>query len=147
MSTTESLAELITRRDELKINTSADQQRHELAGVVGGITELLHRPYRIESDRLTQKRQELAGELEQAHHERAQLRCRLSAAQGARTATLATGDDAGEHLDLSKALSLDLEAIEEVIGHLEARLRGVDSQHVALTELEGAQMISGISAS
>jgi hypothetical protein len=92
-------------------------------------------------------RQEIAQKITTAQHQQTQLRCRLGAAQGARSTTLAAGDDATEHHTASKALSLDLEALEEIIGELEHRLRGVDSQLTALVELEGAAIVSGISAS
>jgi chromosome segregation ATPase len=145
--TTESLGELITRRDQLKINTSTDQQRHELAQVIGAITELLHQPFRIEGKRLTQKRSEIAAEHEAAQHQRAALRNDLVHAQAARTATLAYGDDPAEHVASADELSAELESVERRIGELQHRLQGVDGQLTELTVAEGAQMVSGVSAS
>jgi hypothetical protein len=158
MHTTEDLDALIARRDALKSNIDShlrfdksvdapgDDLRDELGQVVGAITTALHKPFAIEGDRLRQKRQEIAAELEQSHHERAQLRCRLGAAQGQRATTLTAGDDATDHLVSSKALAVDLEALEETIAHLEHRARGVDSRLTELTVAEGAQMVSGVSA-
>jgi chromosome segregation ATPase len=146
------LADLIERRDDLKIKLDLqrkqhhDPVRHELNQCVGAITELLHRPFKIESDRLTQRRQEIAAELEAAQHQRTQLRCRLGQAQGQRIDILTQGHDASDHLVSSKALSLDLYDCEERIGELEHRARGVDSQISALIEAEGVAMISGVSA-
>jgi flagellar biosynthesis/type III secretory pathway protein FliH len=147
MSNTEDLGELITRRDQLKINTSTDQQRHELAQVVGKITQHLHEPFRIEADRLREMRQEIAQEITTAQYQRLQLRCRLGHAQGQRSTTLAAGDDPGEHLDLSKRLSVELHDLEERIGHLEARIRGIEAQEVDLTLIEADSIRSGVSAS
>jgi hypothetical protein len=144
--TTETLDALITRRDALKINISTDQHRHELAQVVGKITELLHRPFEIESVRLREMRAQLVQELDAAHRHREQLRSAVATAQGARTATLALGEHAGEHVATADELSVELEGVERTIGELQHRLQGVDGQLIALVEAEGAQMVSGISA-
>ncbi len=87
------LDELISRRDELKININSDQRRAELSTVVGAITTILHEPFKVEADRLREKRQEITGGLAQAQHERTQLRNALGHAGGARTTALGRGVD------------------------------------------------------
>jgi chromosome segregation ATPase len=159
MSTTENLDALIPRRDELKgridmhlrydksTDAPGDRLRDELGQVVGKITEVLHEPFRLEGERLTQKRSEIAAEHEAAQHQRAALRNDLVHAQAARTATLAYGDDPAEHVASADELSAELEGVERRIGELQHRLQGVDGQLTELTVAEGAQIQSGVSAS
>jgi hypothetical protein len=144
--TTETIAELVTRRDQLKINIDSDQQRDELAQIVGAITTLLHEPYAREAVRLREMRQEIAQELTQAQHERTRLRSAQEHAQGHRSAALAAGDDPAEHTSSSRRLSVELHDIETRIGELAHRVRGLDSQLVALIEIESASIRSGVSA-
>jgi seryl-tRNA synthetase len=159
VTTTEDLAGLIARRDELKskidmhvrfdpaVDAPGDHLRDELGQVVGAITQHLHEPFRVESARLREKRAQITGEHEQAQHQRSAVRNALVHAQAARTATLAYGDDAGEHAATVDELSSEVDAIERLIDDTAARLRGVDAQYVALVVAEGAAMISGVSAS
>lgn len=152
------LADLIERRDNLKIiidshrrvdfrvSAPCDDLRDELAQTIGKITELLHEPFEREAVRLREKRQEIAGQLQAAQHQRAQLWCSLGHAQGHRTISLAAGDDATEHTSASRRLSSELAALETRIGELELRLRGIDSQFIAQTEAESINIISGVSA-
>jgi hypothetical protein len=152
------LAELIAKRDTLKINIDShlrydkltdapgDQQRDELGQVVAQITDLLHAPYEAEAVRLRGMRAQLAGELEQAHRQRETLRNSLAHAQAARTALLAIGDDPAEHVATADELSAELEGVERRIGELTHRCQGVDAQIVELTVAEGAQIVSGVSA-
>jgi hypothetical protein len=156
---TESLAGLIARRDELKIKVDmhhradpsqdapGDTLRDELSTVIGAITTLLHEPYRVEAARLAQRRRKIAEELTQAHYQRNQLRCAHGHAQGHRSAALAAGDDPAEHTSSSRRLSVELHDIETRIGELEHRVQGLDGQLTELVVAEGAQMISGVSAS
>jgi len=156
---TNELGELIARRDELKINIDShlrydravdapgDHLRDELGQVVTRITELLHQPFAIEADRLAEKRAELQQELTTAQHQRAQLRSAHETAQGARVAALSAAEDASAHASSSKALFSELHDLEARIGELELAIHGCDGMFVALVEAEGAQMISGISAS
>jgi hypothetical protein len=141
------LAELITRRDALKIKISIDQQRHELAQVVGKITQHLHRPFQIESDRLAEKRQELQQQLQTARDQQTQLRCAHGQAHGQRTALLAQGELPTEATSTSKALFSELHDLEAHIGELELAIRGIDGRFVALVEAESINIVSGVSAS
>jgi hypothetical protein len=157
-STTESLEELIARRNALKINFGShlradpsqdapgDQQRDELAVCIGAITTAMHEPFKIEADRLREKRAQIAAEHETAQYQRALLRHALVHAQGARMATLACGDDAAEHAVTADELSSEVNAIERLIDDTAARVRGVDEQLIALTVAEAANIQSGVSA-
>jgi hypothetical protein len=156
--TNPTLAGLIARRDDLKgkidshlrfdpgVDAPGDQLRDELGGVIGAITQVLHEPFRVEAERLTSMRAQIAQELLTAQHQRTQLRCRQGATQGQRSAAMAAGDDPAEHTLTSKAASASLADCEAAMGELEARLRGVDAQLTALTVAEGAQIMSGVSA-
>jgi chromosome segregation ATPase len=158
VTTTESLDALISRRDELKskidmhlrfdpaTDAPGDDLRDELQQTIGKITQRLHEPYRVEADRLAEKRQEIAAELQAAQHQRNALRNALVHAQAARTAILAIGDDPAEHVATADELSAELEGVERTIGELQHRSQGVDAQIVELTVAEGAAIVSGVSA-
>jgi TolA-binding protein len=153
------LADLIERRDNLKIiidshrrvdfrvSAPCDDLRDELAQTIGKITELLHEPFEREAVRLREKRQEIAGQLQAAQHQRAQLWCSLGHVQGHRTTALGAGDDATEHTSASRRLSGEVHDLEEHIAVLELRVRGVDGQLTALVERESINIVSGVSAS
>jgi hypothetical protein len=159
MSTTEDLDALIARRDALKINIDShlrfdkavdapgDHLRDELGQVVAKITGLLHAPYEAEAVRLREMRAQIVQELDAAHRQREHLRSALLTAQGARAALLALGDHPGEHVASADELSAELESVERRIGELQHRLQGVDGQLTEQTVAEGAQMVSGVSAS
>jgi hypothetical protein len=156
--TTEDLDALIARRDELKgkidmhlrfdpgTDAPGDDLRDELQQTIGAITTALHAPYEREAVRLRQQRAELAQELQAARDHWTQLRCAHGASQGHRSAALAAGDDASEHVLTSQRLSVEIGDVETRIADLEHRVRGVDSQISALIEAEGVAMISGVSA-
>jgi hypothetical protein len=146
VTTETNIAELITRRDELK-SAGHNLHRHEIASIVGAITEALHEPFKIESERLAQMRSEIVGELTRLNHLRAGQRNAHMTAQSLRATMLAAGEDASEHTSCSKAAFVELRDTEDAIADLETRIRGVDAQLVALTVAEGAQMITGLSAS
>jgi hypothetical protein len=141
------LDELISRRDELKINIDSDQKRDELAQVIGAITTLLHAPFEAEAVRLREMRAELAQELTQVQHERTRLRCAQGHAHGQRATLLAQGELPTEATSTSKALFDELHDLEAHIGELELAIRGIDGQYVALVEQEGIAVLTGVSAS
>jgi hypothetical protein len=151
------LAELIARRDNLKLICDShipdpswvvpgDELRSELRCVIGKITTALHEPYEREGARLREKRAALTQELVTAQGQRNVLRSALVHAQGRYSATLADGNDAGEHVATADQLSGELEGVERRIGELTHRCQGVDAQIVELTVAEGAQIVSGVSA-